>query len=203
MSATLVAFFQNNGVPVTGLSPKIHIWALNFGSPAADFLVTGGSPQELMQEVGDGFYKYNFDGYNPLIEYAFRADGGASLNAVDRYYVGGTECPDPEDIAPEVWNSTSTNYLTPGTMGFQLNTTKANTDTIVINQTTLQSLLETLLKYETSRTYIDSANNTLTIYDDDCSTPLKVFELRDGAGNPSVTEVCERFPIGPGSPSCL
>lgn len=35
---------------------------------------------------------------------------------------------------------------------------------------------------------------TLTIYDDDCTTPLQTFYLKDSNGNLSITEVCERVP---------
>ena len=201
--ATITTLFRSNGVPATGLTPTIRIWAVNAGSPQTDILVVGGgSPLAFMTEIGDGFYKYNFTSYDPRQDYVFRADGGATLSDFDRFCEGGTECPDPEENADGVWNATATDYLTAGTMGFQLNTTKANTDTIIIELTTIESLLNTLLQYECGRTRIDTTARTLTIYDTDCTTPLKVFELRDSAGNPSVTEVCERFPIGPGSPSC-
>lgn len=201
--AAITTLFRSAGAPALGLTPTIRIWAINVGSPQTDVLVVGGSPEAAMTEVGDGFYKYNFTGYDPRQDYVFRADGGASLADSERYCEGGTECADPEEVADGVWNASATDYITSGTMGFQVNTTKANTDTIVIEVAAVKALIETLLKFETNRTRIDPTARTLTIYDDDCTTPLRIFDLRDAAGNPSVTEVCERLPAGPGSPSCL
>lgn len=201
--AVITVMFKSAGVPQVGLTPTIRIWAINAGSPQSDVLVVGGgSPLAFMEEVGDGFYKYNFNGYDPRQEYVFRADGGAILADTDRFCEGGTECADPEEIADATWNATATDYLTIGSTGALLNNTNANTNSLVISNATIESLVNTLLQYEIGRTRIDTTNNTLTIYDTDCVTPLRVFELRDQLGNPSVTEVCERFPIGPGSPSC-
>lgn len=202
--AVITVRFRSAGVPQTGLTPRIRIWAINAGSPQTDVLVIGGGSPEgaPMTEVGDGFYKYNFTSYDPRQEYVFGADGGSTLANGDRYCEGASDCPDPEENADAVWNATATNYLTVGSTGALLNNINANTNSLVISVATVQSLVTTLLKYDESRTRIDTTNNTLTIYDSDCSTVLRVFELRDSAGNPSVTEVCERFPIGPGSPSC-
>ena len=192
MDDTITAFFCDAGDPKTGLTPTIRIWAINVGSPGVDSLVVGGgSPQVFMTEVGDGFYKYNFPGYNPRIDYNFRADAGASsgLALTDRFAVGATEAPDPVEIWDvDVADATAIG----GSIG----------STIIANQATMTALLNTLIQYECGRSEIDPIAKTLTIFESDCVTPLKVFELRDSAGNPSILEVCERFPIGPGSPSC-
>jgi hypothetical protein len=55
-------------------------------------------------------------------------------------------------------------------------------------------LLDVIRKYSTNRTRVDATAKTLTVYDDDCTTVLRVFDLLDGAGSPSIDEVCERKP---------
>jgi hypothetical protein len=59
---------------------------------------------------------------------------------------------------------------------------------------TLVTIVNTLLKYEKNRTRVDKNAYTLTIYDDDGVTPLKVFNLKDFNGNASYTEIAERMP---------
>ena len=59
-------------------------------------------------------------------------------------------------------------------------------------QTTLDA--ELARKFNTNRSVINATNNTLTIYDDDGTTPIKVFDLKDNAGAPSVDEIYERAP---------
>jgi hypothetical protein len=184
MSDTVTAFFRTNtGDPSTGLVPTIRIWSVAVGSPAIDTLVV----TDNMEEVGDGFYRYIFDAYDPFVEYLFRADGGVGLNSDRRYVVGGTESPDPE----ETWSVTLTDATSvAGSIG----------STIVANQGTIESIVRTILQYECGRSVVDPIARTLTIYNTDCVTPIKVFDLKDSSGNPSVTEVFERVPIGPGSP---
>jgi len=58
----------------------------------------------------------------------------------------------------------------------------------------INSLVSLLLKYERNRTRVDKNAFTLTVYDDDGTTPLKVFNLRDFTNSPSYTEVAERMP---------
>jgi len=55
-------------------------------------------------------------------------------------------------------------------------------------------LLDALIKYDKNKTKIDPTAKTLTVYDDDNSTPIAIFDLKDSTGAPSVTEVFERVP---------
>ena len=59
---------------------------------------------------------------------------------------------------------------------------------------TIVGIVNTLLKYEKNRTRVDKNAFTLTVYDDDGVTPLKVFNLKDFTGAASYTEVAERMP---------
>ena len=72
--------------------------------------------------------------------------------------------------------------------------TKLVVDDLAIDQASILSLVETLLKYSKNRTRVDNVAKTLTIYDDDTLTPIKVFNLKDFTGAPSITEIAERMP---------
>ena len=78
----VTAIFKNQGTPATGLTPTIDIWDV-----AAGVKVISAA---AMAEVGGGLYRYSFDAYDASKEYATVCDGGAGLNAVDRYATGGT-----------------------------------------------------------------------------------------------------------------
>jgi hypothetical protein len=49
-------------------------------------------------------------------------------------------------------------------------------------------------KIETNRWKLDGTAYTFTVYDDDGSTPLYVWDLTDAGGSPSVNAVFERVP---------
>ena len=187
------SFFTEAGAPKTGLAPTIRIWEVNAG--AHNLVITDAS----MTEVGDGFYKYNFATYDATKNYVVRADGGVVLANVDRYEYGATEelkIDDSSvlDIADGVWDEAAVSHLIAGSTGEMLSQVKADTASVAVSVVTINSLINTLLKYERNRTRIDTTAKTLTVYDDDCVTPLTVFNLKDSGGNASVAEVCERAP---------
>lgn len=206
MSIVINSFFTNGGVPATGLAPTIRIWEVAAGSHS---LVVGQPTQvndPVMTEVGDGFYKFEFDtltyGHDPLKAYVIRSDGGNTLPVNERYSVAstdesavGTLSPTTiADIVDGVWDESAAAHVAGGSMGLLQNQTAADAAAVNISVTTAVSLIQTLLKYETNRTRIDKTLKTLTIYDNDGTTPLKVFDLRDSNGALSVVEVCERDP---------
>jgi hypothetical protein len=187
------SYFANSGVPALGLSPHIDVWSV----------VTGVGTQVIftdpMIEVGGGFYTYQFLTYDPTIDYVFRSDGGITLSAGDRYSVGATETATVEtksviDIVNGVWDQTIDAPRPAGSFGEAISQIKADTTNVVITQTSINALVGTLLKYERNRTKIDPAAKTLTVYDDNGITPLRVFDLKDHLGNASVIEVAERMP---------
>lgn len=170
---------------------------------------SGGAP------VGgdrDGLYKYVFDtynGYDPAKSYVVRVDGGATLNAQDRYQ---TIQLNPETssslttgaIVDAVYNAQAVNYLQAGSFGEKFNQIAANTSQMLLDVNDLLALMDLVLKYQTNRTKIDHLAKTLTVFDDDCVTPLRVFNLYDHNGAASITEVCERRPVSSsdGRPTC-
>ncbi|MHA1437855.1 MAG: hypothetical protein ACTSPD_09760 [Promethearchaeota archaeon] len=82
---TIIAFFTNNGTPATGLAPFIKIREVATGT-----LVVAGESADVMIELGDGWYKYNFDA-DESKDYAIICDGGDSLTTAERYVFAGTE----------------------------------------------------------------------------------------------------------------
>jgi hypothetical protein len=137
-----------------------------------------------------------------------------------------------EASAVTVWNEATADHTTPGTTGDALSdilTTVVQTDSD-INQLSndvaqlstdvgqigsaitdlslamndVLVMVDVITKYSTNRTRIDTIAKTLTVYDDDCTTALRVFQLLDSTGTPSIESVCERRPIAAtdGNPVC-
>lgn len=94
-----------------------------------------------------------------------------------------------------VWDGTAADHLGVGTTGLTLSQAKAAAETAALESTTTHSLIDVLVKYENNRTKIDKTAKTLTIYDDDGITPIKVYNLKNAAGVPSTDEVTERIPV--------
>lgn len=188
------AHFLHCGIPKTGLVPIINIWELDPVLPAIfTQVVTNGVLTELTQ----GFYRYDFATYDPTKSYNFIIDGGATLPTNERYQVGVNESYAEDvslNVADAVWDEPIASHLTVGSTGLTLSQIKFDTTNIIISQSAITLLIQTLLKYQVNRTRIDPIAMTLTIFDDDCLTPLTVFDLKDSLGNPSVLEVCERRP---------
>jgi hypothetical protein len=80
-------------------------------------------------------------------------------------------------------------------IGDDVSDTLSAANQLLINLSTATDLINTLLKYNANRTKVDPNTKTLTVYDNDGVTPLRVFSLRNFAGNSSVEEIAERIPI--------
>lgn len=72
----LLAFFTQDGMPETGLSPLIKV--INVETDAV--IINNAA----MSETGDGFYKYDFSAYDPEIDYAIICDS-VTLSGSERY----------------------------------------------------------------------------------------------------------------------
>ena len=68
-------------------------------------------------------------------------------------------------------------------------------DAIAIDITNMGAFVDDLIKYQRNKSIIDPSAFTLTIYDDDGTTPLTVFDLQDSGGVASVTSVFRRIPV--------
>lgn len=190
MKKIITVHYTNGGIPQPGILPHIDIYELNSNPaiPASHVVAT-----QPLDEIGGGWYRYDFSAYSPASNYVFTIDGGMTLSDCDRYKYGGNESY-VEDITTSVLDEPILNHTTTGSVADTITKIKADTATLVINDTTMAALLNTMLKYQRNRTRIDAANAQMIIYDDDCETPLTIFDLRDLRGMPSVQEVCERIP---------
>ena len=76
-SLPTITRFKSSGSPQTGLSPTVNIRrvAQNNGTIVDD--VSDG----VMTELSDGLYLYNFGNFNPLYNYVFTFDAGATSDS--------------------------------------------------------------------------------------------------------------------------
>ena len=84
----LIAFFSDQGIPKTGLTPAITVWEED-----ATVIVNA----EAMTEIAGGFYKYDFAVYDEAVNYCISADGGATLQDNDRYVLATNDLRDVEE----------------------------------------------------------------------------------------------------------
>jgi hypothetical protein len=76
-----------------------------------------------------------------------------------------------------------------------LGTNSTQVNDIAVDVTQLKNDVRKMLQTQAGRWKVDKANNTLTIYDEDDTTPLFQFLLRDDKGEETYTSVFERFPV--------
>jgi len=224
---TIGSYFEDDSGPVTGLIPKIRIWEIL--SSGRDLVIgqpcgSGNNSDGIMQEVEDcmapntqkdGFYSFNFtdtEGYDATKTYVVRVDGGPTLATAYRYQVERITPADAlsvESISDQVWDEPKVDHLNVGSTGEALSQIKSDTTAISQNlylgSDSVLGLVELLVKLSAGRTKIDPSTNTLTVYDEDCTTVLRVYKLYDSAGAESVTDVCERKPVtkGPSDTSSI
>lgn len=205
------SYFEENNAPVTGLSPTLRIWEISIsgddlivGAPCGSGQNTDGAMVEA-EDCGspaetDGFYRFTFTdtiGYDATKTYVVRVDGGASLTTC-RYQtekITPADAVSVQNVVDGVLDEPRLSHNIAGTVGEAINLDRA--DITAIRTTDLPailSLLDLVRKYETNRTEVDPATNSLIVYDDDCTTVLRVFSLFDSTGTGSVTDVCERVP---------
>ncbi len=159
----ILAFFTDGGIPKLGLAPTIRI-----RNVATKVLIVSDA---TMTEIGDGFYAYNFVGFDPTIDYSIRCDGGGGLPSFERYKFAGNEV----DKSPVIW-AHSTRTLTAGTKDAEIDTIKSNT--------------ERLLSIESGRWHI--IGDQMIFYKEDNVTEIMRFNLFDRLGQPATKEVVER-----------
>lgn len=153
-----------------------------------------------MIEIGDGFYTFDFStvkGYDPDQSFLVRSDGGNTLTSSDRYQVVNISPIDGVTnftVADQVWDEDRLDHTLSGSTGHALNSLVADVIQLRLDVITILDLCELILKYDKNRTKIDKLAKTLTVYDDDGTTPIRVFQLKDSNGIPSITEITERVP---------
>ena len=169
-SKLVISFFTDNGTPATGLSPlpTIDIWEVT-PTGADTQVVTAAS----MTEVAGGFYKFNFTGYDEKKAFAVRSNGGTDISSIFDRFQATTNDSFEEDITCSIWGADVTLFTATSTFG---------------------GVVNLIRKIGTNRTRIDKIAKTLTLFDDNKTTPILVFDLKNAAGVSSIVEVCERDP---------
>ena len=72
----VVAYFAESGTPKTGLSPTLEIYDVDAGTKLVN--------SEAMEEIGGGFYRFNFTLYHEGRTYSVLCDS-VTLTGVERY----------------------------------------------------------------------------------------------------------------------
>lgn len=181
-----------------------------------DYTVTFEDGQYAVNIVGANT---NIGDVTNLNQVSIRSSNSAGLIVTSG---SGGSGPTAAQIAAQVWESllsAHTNILTMGGMVNTLNTRTLNTynllngvdfkldlnlaktdDVLLDTQSLINSLqlaidiVNEILKYSANRTKIDKIAKTLTVFDDNGTTPIKVFDLKDFNGVASITEIAERAP---------
>lgn len=136
--------FSHDGVPATALSPIVKIYDINTSVPLVDW--------ELASELGDGFYKYDFDEYTENGDYAILCDS-VTLSGSERYV-----------------------YASSGEYGESLSLINAAVNEIDVRTALIKKIHVNRLVLQ------DGSTNNWILYNDDNVTPLLVFSIVDKDG---------------------
>ena len=185
-SIVISSFFTKNGIPQVGLTPTIRIWEV---SGASQILIIG-SPNGTGDPgtgVGtDGAMQEILDGGSPLV-----GSPGSSQDGFYKFQFTGAMGYDPTKTYLVRADGGST---IPGGERYQPGQIDSSINLIQIDVTNILNVVDEIRKYDKNRTLIDENNFTLTVFDDDGTTPLKVFDLKDENGVASITKIFERIP---------
>jgi hypothetical protein len=136
----ITTYFNTNIAPVTGLTPMIKIREVETGT-----IVVSGT----MSEVGDGFYTYDFAGYDITKDYYMFCDA-LTLPSKYRY-----------------------KYLTSGEYGDIINTVGVLSDNVELRTLLIKKILTNRLEL------VDGDTNNWVLYDDDSATTLLTWDVTD------------------------
>lgn len=107
----ILAFFTNNSSPKTGLTPKVKIREVSTGA-----IIVNWSD---MDEIGDGWYKYDFP-YDYTKEYVAVCDAGAGQVTDSERFMFGAKDNNLHDNSKIVWDAQTTSHQTSGSFGESL-----------------------------------------------------------------------------------
>lgn len=193
----------------TGLTPTF-----TFFKKASDLSDVG--PQPPFGEVASGTYYFD---YSPTEDIIFEVDGGDSIPTEEVRYISDTLSPKDvyldqptSQVKDDVWNDavdrgSGTKGGLVEDMAVAVAAINVETDPSSIANAVWNELLAShntagsaadivkrALKVLKNRTKIDTTADTLTVYDDDGTTPLYVFNLKDKNGAASGESPFERVP---------
>ena len=173
-SIIITTFVTKSGVPQSGLSPTIRIWEVT----ETDEILIVGDPDGVM------------------VEFASTGSPGSSNSGYYKYVFTDGLGYDPTKTYNVRVDSGST---IPNGERYQTSTIDSAVDLIQIDVTNILDIVDEIRKYNANRTLIDENNFTLTVFEEDGTTPFKVFDLKDENGVASITTIFERLPQS-GSP---
>jgi hypothetical protein len=139
----IVIYFESMGNPALGLSPLLRIRLVDDGSIVAE---------DTMEEVGGGFYRFDFFDYNITKDYIFLADA-IQLITKDRFVEGST-----------------------GEYGKITNNISIMSDNVGCRVLLMKKLDTNKLEL------YDGGNINWILYDDDSITPINTFNAQDKDG---------------------
>lgn len=141
----ILSFFTQYGIPAIGLTPLIKIIDVE-----TSYYIANNEP---MVEVGDGFYRYEFDEYDSSRDYAIICDS-VTLSGSDRY-----------------------TYASSGEYNEVLDSIESTVGAIDLRTTLLRKIQTNKLVLQ------DGTMNNWILYQDDNITPLLTFSVADKNGN--------------------
>lgn len=155
-----------------------HAIRINYQQPVQAITVaTGGGSAPSAADVTAAVWGSDLSVYGA-------SSAGAKLGAV----------PSVSQIADGVWETPMMTHTTHGTAGYLMNQVSANSGATALSVLSIDNSVTLMLKYEKNRTKIDTAAKTLIVYDNDGTTPIQIFNLKDANGQPSTVESYERIP---------
>jgi hypothetical protein len=206
----LVAVDTNN-LPISPVAPTAFTQLVISQSTSPSIVVTSGgvgTPADVADAVWDAAMASHLGAGTTGEKLNSAGSGGGSSDWTSperdqiRFRLGldGTQSTPATttgtlpNVASRVWEEVALSHMTAGTMGEKVNLIKADTSSIAVSVVSIETMVNTILKYDKNRTKIDTLAKTLIVYDNDGVTPIQVFNLRDSNGQPSVVESYERIP---------
>jgi len=179
-SIVITSFFTKKGVPQFGLQPIIRIWEVS----GTDHTLVIGAPDG----TGDPGTGIGTDG--EMVEVK-TAGTPISQDGFYKFEFTDTMGYDPTKTYITRADGGSTIPFGERYQSAEIDSADALTQADINN---INTIVVEILKYHKNRTLIDENNFTLTIFDDDGTTPIRVFDLKDENGVASITSIFERLP---------
>ena len=164
----ILTFFTTGSYPAEGLSPFVVVRDVD-----TTLIVTASG----MNEIGDGWYKFNFIQYTGSMDYAFTIDGGTDI--LDARWAFGTNENFTEDVVTGVWGAQLPGHQVAGSFGEAF--------------VQMSGSIDVLEQFEGGRWEITSTQ--MIFYAPDNTTELARFDLFDFTGSNTRVNATERVRV--------
>jgi hypothetical protein len=204
--------------PVTGVTaPTVYLHKIGGGAPAVKSIIFNTNWFEMDATHMPGYYNLvlSTTDTNTLGQICVDVKDSTSDHFVGLYLVVasttntvGTSLGTMNTNLGNYNNTLGTNTVNLGTYNTSLSTYNSTLGSVSSSMSTINSSISSinssisgvntemtlLRKAAMNRTRIIPSTNTFVIYDDDGSTPVKIFSLYDQTSAPSSTNIFERVP---------